>query len=234
MVRNNFYLYFARFCRHYCFTKEWKDILTFLDLTHSFRCLIDVKTQIDEILTEEEYKCKFKYISNLKDLKRNSTSGITAFNSFNIDQGVISNTSFTDRCLSKEELDNLTYVEPQYQNRVASFSDWLGWDCAPVKVNDEVLTINRELVIKRIANKFSASHPYESKDKTPKSENIKLKHYHIDQWQNVKIGNYNLGYLLIQKYAEELLHAVLDFLLIDSSNIGHEIFKKCKNILSQN
>lgn len=231
MNKNNFYIYFARLCRHFILTKEETDIITFLDLTHSFRCLIDISKEIDLFLKREGYICNFKYLCNLKELKKSSLDGLTIFDIISAEQGIDSNTGFIKRALSIEELDNYKPTTPKYSIRPMDFTNWLDCELASISENDITITISRSLFIKRIANKFSGSHPFESEDYTEKNPNKKLAYSYIDQFQCIQISSYNYGYVLVQKFAEELILAVIDFLLIDKTNVGYDIFLKCKEIL---
>lgn len=231
MNKNNFYLYFARFCRHYVLTNDWKDILTFFDLTHSFRFLIDIKGEIDAVLAEENYECKFRYISNLKQIKDNSLDGITMFDTIKTNSGSHSHMGFINRALSKEELDNYHPVMPIYNTRIMTFTDWLGSELGLIKENDVSFVINRETFIKRISNEFSGSHPYESNDYQEKNQRKQFINSFIDKVHGMVISNYHYGYLLIQQLAEDLISAVIDYLLLDDINSGNNIFIKCKDII---
>jgi hypothetical protein len=231
MFNDNFNIYFARLCRHFMLSKQLSDIISFLDLSHSFRCLVDIKTKIDDAINEDGYKLKFQHINNRRKLKRNALEGITIHYMLKLEDGLCEQFGFVDKCISDEELDDFEYIQAYRQAEITGFSKWLNWEVASIKYSEGNTSVTIEETIRRISNKFSGSHPYETEHNEDSDLNCELKNRLIDRIHMMQINRTHLGYLIIQSFAEELLLAIIDYLLENKSNPYNDMFIKCKRMM---
>jgi len=235
MIKNNLSIYFARFCRHLILTKQWKDIITYLDLSHSFRCLVDVKKEIDLLLSQEGYICKFNHVVNRRKLIKNSFGGISIFNEITTESGTHPQINFINEIIEEEAIINsFQYIKTEQQMKEMTFTQWLSCEVASIKDPDKkVIPISREEFIKRIANKFGGSHPFETEFNINSDKNIELVYRYIDWMQCIQLPVIKYGYLLIEDLAEQLAMSMLDFFINDPTNRERKIFLKCKEVLTK-
>lgn len=233
MNKNNLSLHFARLCRHFMATKKNNDIISFLDLAHSFRCLIDIKDYIDSLFERDAYECKFMHISNLRKLKRCSLNGILIINEIITDSGTYSHIGFSKSTITTEELDSYELIKPAYMVQVSTFADWLNREIIIGKNSGKCTPVSREKFLRRISNKFNGSHPYESKEKDEKNLDNKLINNYVDECQKITFLNYNLGYLIMQQAAEELILSILGYFLKDNRSEYYCIFNTYKDTLNE-
>ncbi len=220
MFKNNLEVYFERFMKHLAEVKNDPSDINFMDLSHSLRCLIDVKSNIDKLVQEDEYTLKFPHARNMKKVKR-STKGDVNFNEPIEFKGVmIFNTSFDFRELSDEELDKKEFVEASYYNRELTFTEWLGCDVATFFDEERYFPINREMIIKRISNKFGGSHPFESafymEDNTSDMKTINQR---IDMFQVTRFCGVYQGYIIVLKFADSVAKTLYRYFTEYSSEV---------------
>lgn len=226
---NNLILYFARFCKHLIEVIESNDYISYLDLSHSLRCLVNIKKNIDEVLENDDFHLTFSYIANTRRLKRSSSFEFRINRDIKYKNGFVGNIGFSESACRDDTINNLEFIERSYQNRIMLFEEWLGSEIATF--NHKSNTINIENFINRISNKFGGSHPYETEFNIDNDKNFETIYRKIDFTQSIKFFGIECGFLLIKNFSIELANALLPYFIEKNIKNENEIFQDCYNLL---
>ena len=229
---DNFCLYYKRFCRHLIDVKTIHDKVSYFDLVHSFRCLVDVKGKLDEIFQRSNYVCTFNRIANRKQFKRSAFDGISTPEIIETGNMTILGIGYSDRIISDEELDKVQYIETKIEPKKSTVSDWFGWEFALVKDEDNnKVSVLIENLIRRISNKYGGSHPSETTHNEQENEEdntIKYVFPYIDKLQSMKCPDIEYGYLLVEHFAEIFASVTIDFFM---QQYEDDEIRKCKELI---
>ena len=160
-------LQFHRLFRHTELATESFDPITYLDLAHSLRIWVDMKTDVDKQLEALSVPPSFKSFSpdkRMKDALKGSqyiaiTGGGQVAGSGKIDGFV-----FTNKVLSDDEVEKIRKMGiPAPRKTNLTFSQWLGSEIIVTNVSlpgqQPRVGISIEILIKRVASFLGASHP---------------------------------------------------------------------------
>jgi len=162
-------LQYARLERHHLSALKNKDPISFLDLSHTLRIWVELKSFVDELAKEKSIILELNNPNLSKTFKQFLKKNIHTH--LPLANGVtstikIQNVVTFDRALTDEELIELTKPDtPQAsfaQKSNLCFSDWLSsgvYEVPSGDVKHPHLKLSREIIIKRVANILGASHP---------------------------------------------------------------------------
>lgn len=160
-------LQYARLERHHSMALREKDPISFLDLAHTLRVWIDMKSSIDDLAKEKAVTLgltNFSTPNEVKNILRGSKHTYLPLASGVESPGIeVKGVRVINRALSAEEIKKLCKSGPPVaQKSKLSFSEWLASGVYEVPSDVEQhphLKISREILIKRVANILGASHP---------------------------------------------------------------------------
>jgi hypothetical protein len=153
-------LQFARLSRHTENATSKFDPITYLDLAHCLRIWVDMKSDIDRNLELLKVTPQFNVFSPDKKIKsalRGSKYVAITGGSRVTGAGKIDGFVFTDKVISDDDVEKILKMGPP------TFTQWLGSEIIVTNVSlpdqQPRLGISIEMLIKRVASFFGASHP---------------------------------------------------------------------------
>lgn len=210
-------LQYKRLEKHFKSSLENKDEVSFLDLTHSLRIWTELKYEVDKLfpdklsLPEEE-----KLSKNKKKFMKNGseafylTLGIDMPTPIKIKgpmciKGTPQNVSEWAKQLYKEGPPNASY-------KLRPLTEWLDKPAIHIKhpANNNTEKINKECLIKRVANLLGASHPFENRKHL--HTNMERQLHELDKYitplKEIKLNGYPAHYYLLLEIAKAILDGV--------------------------
>jgi hypothetical protein len=160
-------LQFARLSRHTENATSKFDPITYLDLAHCLRIWVDMKSDIDRNLELLKVTPQFNVFSPDKKIKsalRGSKYVAITGDSRVTGAGKIDGFVFTDKVISDDDVEKILKMGPPTARKTnLSFTQWLGSEIIVTNVSlpdqQPRLGISIEMLIKRVASFFGASHP---------------------------------------------------------------------------
>jgi hypothetical protein len=232
----NLRIYFGRHCLHYINVVETPTHIGFMDLSHSLRCLMDVKTEIDDLYDDLGIELKFKHQANRRKGRKSVIGDEKTFDSIVTDTGTYYSYGHFSRTLTDDELlgmlNGLSHVEAQYENRKMSFTEWLAVEVGSIENGGNTYRVSREDFIRRIANKFGGSHPHETKFNMDIDRNQEMINCYVDRSMTIKLPSIERGYLLVKEFSEDMIRAILPNYYDESNTDSKDIFSYCYKLLN--
>lgn len=210
MNKSKIKLQFKRLKRHHQLSLDNKDEIAFLDLSHALRIFVDMKSEVDELISQSGFQTDFSNtVKNRKIsdvLRGNKYFSIPISSEVNSPDVLIKGLTFIPgKALNAEEVKKLYEAGPPQQTSTKlSFSQWLGSivvsTADPANLEQPRLDISREIFIKRVANILGASHP----DREDLGEN-RFDPF-IKEFNNVKVADgYPLTYYQLLEISSEII-----------------------------
>jgi len=158
---------YFRLRRHFDAALKESDPISFLDLSHSLRIWVDMKSEIDSILKNNYPAIRFKNPTKSKIvdkiLKGSKYKFLPLASGVNSPGVQVKGLFMVNRVLTPDERKKLYEAgPPELKTTNISFSEWLGSGIYKVSDADNdgnELQISRAMLIKRAANFLGASHP---------------------------------------------------------------------------
>ena len=143
MTLEHIKLQYDRLERHHKLALNTQDPISFLDLSHSLRIWVDMKTKIDEIVSEQRIELKLNNIVKNKALKKILKGATHKYlpigNGVNSPNVQIKGIQIIDRTLNADEVKKLYEAgPPKMQNSNLTFGRWLNSSIYEVPAPEEV------------------------------------------------------------------------------------------------
>lgn len=211
MNKSEIKLQFKRLKRHYGSSLHNKDEIAFLDLAHTLRIFVDMKFEIDKLISSSMIQINFN--NTAKNKKRDDILKGCRYFSIPLSSGVdssgieIKGLTSVSKVLSPDEIRKLYEVGPP--NKILTrltFVQWLGSTIIntvnPTDFKQPRFDISREVFIKRVANILGASHP----DKEDLGEN-RFDPF-IKEFHTIEVADgYPLTYYQLLEISSEIVRA---------------------------
>ncbi len=214
---------YYRLLRHYNFALKNADPISFLDLSHSLRIWVDMKSEIDNLLLSKDPSIRFKNPESSKKVEKILKG--SKFTFLPLASGIespgiqVKGIRVINRALSPDEVKELYEAGPTIlKTTTLNFSEWIssGIYKVPDTENDGLeLSISREMLIKRVANILGASHP-QGTDNEDAREN-RFDKYIVDL-HNMKLANgYPATYYQLLEIAKDILNSLKTIFMVPES-----------------
>jgi hypothetical protein len=214
---------YYRLRRHFHISYKDGDALSYLDLSHSLRIWVEMKSDIDGLLENKSPSIRFKnperstrtenILIGSKYLFLPLASGVNSAALPSKEVPVI------DRALSVEEIKNFYGAIPTSITMSGlSFSEWLSsgiYKVVDPELADLELSLSREILIKRAASILGACLPHDS-------DNEEAQEHRFDQYvadlHKIKLaGGYPATYYQLADFAKDILDTVKTVFLVTNS-----------------
>jgi hypothetical protein len=203
-------LQFARLKRHHEQALKNRDEIAFLDLAHCLRIWSELKSDVDELISASKGKVKFKNPVRTKAEKKITRQGrtLTIFLATGVKSPDVEVKNFRhfDRALTPEEVRKLYEAgPPQAQSTDLTYTEWLGSSVIemPSREGEESLvSLSREILIKRVANTLGASHPQGLEDGSEMENRFDA---YIAELNGLEIAGYPANYYQLLEIAADIL-----------------------------
>ncbi|OGX27549.1 MAG: hypothetical protein A3D10_03475 [Omnitrophica WOR_2 bacterium RIFCSPHIGHO2_02_FULL_48_11] len=202
---------YDRLERHYSAALKEKDPISFLDLSHTLRIWVDMKSFVDDLTRDKKITLELGNPvtpSVIKEIFKGSRYTFLLLASGVQSPGVETRAlRITKRALSSEEIKRIAAAgPPTARSTQLSFSEWLGSGVYGVPSSDEKhprLELSRLILIKRIANILGASHPAGTEEAEATENKFDV---YITDLHNVHIANgYPATYYQLLEIAKDIL-----------------------------
>lgn len=213
MNQNDIKLQIKRLERHLLLAKNGDEI-AFLDLAHSLRVVSELKTQIDNLIKNNQLLIEWPNINKNNRIKK-LLKGSKYFEiplvskKESPQQGIQIKCLITvNRVLSAEEIKELNLVGPLEEKPTnLTFSQWLTSEVFYTTDKDNKrIGITREILIKRIANLFGGSHPNGGENDTKEE---KFFDSYVRELNSMKVaGDYPVTYYQLIEIAEIIVDKI--------------------------
>ncbi len=201
---------FNRLKRHYDSCQRLHDEISFLDLAHSLRIWVDLKSEVDKLLSTQKV-CFDNPQNNKALLKSNNGSEYVYINSVNTsDKSPVKIMGYyvKQKASSEDEIrERYQKGPPQTKPTKLSYSEWIGSNIIEMNVSisdgqTKRVQIQRQILIKRVANLFGGSHPLVEQDSLEDRKfDSQITNLHLNHSQN----NIPLTYLLLLEISGQII-----------------------------
>ena len=213
MNLTHLHLQFDRLRRHHEAALQTKDEISFLDLAHALRIWVDMKTDVTRLASDLGVQLSLRHHQPPRFIKRSlkgATHTYIPLASGVPSSGVqVAGIRITNRALTPEEIKQRASAGPPIARVTEmTFAEWMAAGVIEVPSGDTThphLTLSRETLIKRIANKLGASHPAGMEDDDPRENRFDT--YIIDL-HSIQLVDYPATYYQLLEIAGELLARV--------------------------
>jgi hypothetical protein len=211
-------LQYRRLGRHVEAVIRSADSISMLDMAHSLRIWAEMKTFVDRQL--QDLDMRIRWPNPRTNRRRDRVWHGTKFfhaslaGDVEINNVRVAGFSVIDRALTAEEVQRLYEAgRPEVAEVELAFFEWLGSSVVKVTQDErgehEILTISREMLIKRVANVLGASHP-QGMDRLSADEN-RFDPY-VEELMEFRVLDRPLPYLLLVEIAQTITERLRPFL----------------------
>lgn len=209
-------LQFARLVRHRESAKSGDDPVAFLDLAHSLRIWVDMKSEVDQILTSMNARPRFKHTSHDRRYKEMLRGSGYVFVHLPIGartaEGKLQGLIWTDKVLPDADAEKIGRMGPPTAGSTdLTFSQWLGSEIIETTetTSGSRLAISREMLIERVASFLGASHPAGMGSSTELENRFDP---HVRRLHEIRVlGGIRLTYYQLVEVAEHMIEALSPF-----------------------